>query len=137
MATPPRSFPFGGTQVPSSMTQLRPPIIRAPLWGGAAPFTQGFVQSSPSLHDVKLIPYKMKGPRPMVPQRPPSADMAQLTSGLCSTFGFLCCLFFLPASWEAGKMPREGKGSPGYGGGAEIMKVLFFIVMGLDDQSQK
>nr|XP_015845936.2 mucin-like protein 3 [Peromyscus maniculatus bairdii] len=28
--------------------------------------------------------------------------MAQLTSGLCSTFGFLCCLFFLPASWEAG-----------------------------------
>ncbi|XP_038197112.1 mucin-like protein 3 [Arvicola amphibius] len=38
----------------------------------------------------------------MVPQRPPSSDMAQLTSGLCSTFGFLCCLFFLPASWEAG-----------------------------------
>ncbi|XP_005370915.1 diffuse panbronchiolitis critical region protein 1 homolog [Microtus ochrogaster] len=28
--------------------------------------------------------------------------MAQLTSSLCSTFGFLCCLFFLPASWEAG-----------------------------------
>ncbi|KAM7319300.1 hypothetical protein ACRRTK_022412 [Alexandromys fortis] len=28
--------------------------------------------------------------------------MAQLTSGLCSTFGFLCCLFFLAASWEAG-----------------------------------
>ncbi|XP_055453051.1 mucin-like protein 3 [Psammomys obesus] len=28
--------------------------------------------------------------------------MAQLTSGLCPTFGFLCCLLFLPASWEAG-----------------------------------
>ncbi|XP_057650591.1 mucin-like protein 3 [Chionomys nivalis] len=28
--------------------------------------------------------------------------MAQLTSGLCSTFGFLCCLFFLPVSWGAG-----------------------------------
>ncbi|XP_036032213.1 mucin-like protein 3 [Onychomys torridus] len=28
--------------------------------------------------------------------------MAQLTSGFCSTFGFLCCLFFLSASWEAG-----------------------------------
>lgn len=34
----PRSQPFGGTQVPSSMTQLWSPIIRAPLWGGAVPF---------------------------------------------------------------------------------------------------
>ncbi|KAH0505804.1 Diffuse panbronchiolitis critical region protein 1-like protein [Microtus ochrogaster] len=44
----------------------------------------------------------MKGPWSVVPQQPPSSDMAQLTSSLCSTFGFLCCLFFLPASWEAG-----------------------------------
>ncbi|XP_052020462.1 mucin-like protein 3 [Apodemus sylvaticus] len=28
--------------------------------------------------------------------------MAQPTSGLCSTFGFLICLLFLSASWEAG-----------------------------------
>ncbi|XP_059137451.1 mucin-like protein 3 [Peromyscus eremicus] len=42
--------------------------------------------------------------------------MAQLTSGFCSTFGFLCCLFFLPASWEAGantfhKLQKTGEAS--------------------------
>ncbi|XP_051008492.1 mucin-like protein 3 [Acomys russatus] len=42
--------------------------------------------------------------------------MAQLTSGLCSTFGFLCCLLFLPASWEAGantfqELQKTGKTS--------------------------
>lgn len=64
-----------------------------------------------------LTPYKIQGPQPMVSQQPPSSDMAQLTSGLCSSFGFICCLFFLPASWEAGKMPREVKGTPLYGEG--------------------
>lgn len=56
----------------------------------------------------RLAPYKVRGPQPMVPTQPPSSDMAQTVHSLCSTFGLQCCLLFLLASWEAGKMPTAG-----------------------------
>ncbi|XP_021079494.1 mucin-like protein 3 [Mesocricetus auratus] len=90
------------------MTQLRSPIIRAPLWVGQLHLLKAYLRTASAPMTSNLTPYKMQGPRPVVLQQPPSSDMAQLTSGFCSTFGFICCLLFLPASWEAGANTFQG-----------------------------